>query len=191
MNRQQAGHSALELMVGMVVTALIALAGTSAVSASSKRLALMAAISDLRADLAHVRGLAIAHDRNIAVRFRDDGDGWAWSVYEDGDGDGVRNDDIATGVDRLLRAPHHPLGPIVIGIPAVPIPDPSTGRPLGSRSPVRFNASSLCSFSRNGEATNGSVVLTDGNGAAVVEVQGSTARISVFWWSGGRWISTS
>jgi hypothetical protein len=113
-------------------------------------------------------------------------------VYEDGDGDGVRNDDITTGIDRPLdRARVFQYRPVRIGVPSAPIPDPSTGQPLYLRLPVRFGTSQLCSFSRSGEATNGSVVLTDGQSATIIRISGRSALVNVLRWNGSRWVTGS
>lgn len=188
MTGRQQGLTATEVMIALAIMATITIGGISA-SAASRRIALVSAASDLRSELVRTRSLAVARDRNIAVRFRDDGDGIAWTAYEDGDGDGVRNDDIAAGIDRPVGATRRPAKPIRIGNPSGNIPDPSATGPLGTRSPVRFNSSALCSFSPGGDATNGSVILTDGSGAAILEVQGATADITVRWWNGDRWVS--
>lgn len=190
MNRYlQRGQTLVELTVVTSIMGLLALGGTMAVDNAKRRVALAGATSVLRADFQRVRMLAIAHDRNIAIRFRDEGNGWSWAAYEDGDGDGVRNDDIDKGVDKRVGILNRLQLPARIGVPPGKLPDPFDSQPLSSRPPVRFGASSLCSFSRTGEATNGSVVLTDGKDAVVLQVQGLSARINVHRWRGGKWVS--
>jgi len=46
---------------------------------------------------------------------------------------------------------------------------------------------SAYSFSRNGEVTNGSVVLSDGTHANIVRVHGTSGRIQVLRWNGNVW----
>jgi hypothetical protein len=52
---------------------------------------------------------------------------------------------------------------------------------------MRFNESTLCSFSREGEGTNGSVVLTDGSLASILRVDGASGRVDIYRWDGWRW----
>lgn len=177
----------MELTIITSMLGCITLGGTIAVDHAKRRVALAGATSVLRADFQRIRMLAIAHDRNIAIRFRDEGNGWSWTAYEDFDGDGVRNDDIDKGTDKRIGITKRFQAPVRIGVPDAQILDPFDGKPLASRSPVRFNTSSLCSFSREGEATNGSIVLTDGKDAIILQVQGTSAAINVLRWHNGKW----
>jgi hypothetical protein len=101
----------------------------------------------------------------------------------------VRNDDINKGTDREIIPPRNfQHGPAGIGLPSGKVPDPmAPGQTLGARSPVRFNTSMLCSFTRQGEVTNGSVVVSDGTNATIVRVHGTTGRIQVWRWNGNGW----
>lgn len=187
----QKGQSLAELVVVLAIIGLALGATATTAGSARKRIALAAATSELRAVFMSTRALAVAHDRNVAIRFQPSGSQWSWTIYEDGDRDGVRNDDITRGVDRLIEKPRlFQHAPVRIGVPGAPIPDPTApGKTLGLRLPVRFGTSLLCSFSRNGEATNGSVVLTDGRGATVIRVGGTSARINVLRWNGKAWIT--
>ena len=190
MTGNEKGQTLVELIAVVSIIGCIASAGFVTSMTVQRRIALSAATSELRALFQQVRLTAIAHNRNVAIRFRPAGDLWSWNVYEDGDGDGVRNDDISRGVDFPIgktRIFQHP--PVRIGVPSAPIPDPATGQPLSLRLPVRFGTSMLCSFSRTGEATNGSVVLTDGRNVTIIHVTGSSARIYVSRWNGTKWIA--
>jgi hypothetical protein len=156
--------------------------------------ALRAAVGDVRTVFSMARSLAIAQDRNVALRFRYLEGAWTYALYEDGDGDGVRSADIQTGRDPLVRASRMiAKDEVVVGFPTFPVTDPDTGDPLpADASPVRFGNSALCSFSPTGSATSGSIFLTNRfNDAAVIRVYGPTARIRVlrFDRASGRWRS--
>jgi type II secretory pathway pseudopilin PulG len=190
MEKQQ-GQSLSELVIVLAMMGTIFGVGIPAVQSIQRSVALSSATSELRGTIMYVRTLAIARDRNIAIRFRAEETAWTWTVYEDGDGDGVRNDDINKGKDRQILPPSRFLfRPAGIGLPRGTVPDPmADGKPLGLRSPVRFNASMLCSFTRKGEVTNGSVVLSDGSNATIVRVHGTSGRIQVLRWNGSTWKS--
>lgn len=187
--KRESGQSLAELMVAVGVLGLFAAISFPSMDQARRRMTLLAATSELRATFHYARTLAIARDRNVALKFQETDGRWTWSVYEDGDADGVRNDDIHRGVDRRIAGPRRfEHEPARIGVPRKPLPDPfDAGQTLGMRSPVRFGASGLCSFSRAGEASNGSMVLTNGDTAAVVRVNGVSARITVMRWDGQRW----
>lgn len=190
MTRNEKGQTLIEILFTVSILGSVAVTGLTVMNHARRAYALAAATSELRSLFQRVRMTAVARDRNIAIRFRPaEGDAWSWSIHEDGDGDGVRNDDIARGVDRLIEKPRlFQHAPVRIGVPAGAIPDPTAPKQLLSlRLPVRFGTSLLCSFSRNGEATNGSVVLTDGRGATVIRVGGTSARINVLRWNGRTW----
>lgn len=187
---RQSGQSLVELVAAGTVIGIMLLMTVGALDTARRSTTLLAATSELRSIFQHVRALGIAHDRNVGVKFSPDGDDWTWTVYEDGDGDGVRSDDILRGTDRCIRQPRRfQHRPAHIGIPETEYPDPlAPGRSLSHRLPVRFGRSTLCSFSRRGEATNGSIVLTDGDRAVVLRVDGRSGRIAVYRWRGARWV---
>jgi prepilin-type N-terminal cleavage/methylation domain-containing protein len=186
---QQRGHTLLEVLVVLAILAVFSLVAGYAADMGMRQASLVAGTSDLRSVFHEVRMLAVARDRNLGIKFREAGGTWTWSVYEDRDGDGVRNDDIKKKVDREIRGPRRfDHSPTVIGVPPYDVRDPlKPGALLASREAVRFGTSTLCSFSRQGEATNGSIVLTDGVRARIIRVHGTTGRIDVFRWDGKKW----
>lgn len=189
MHRQR-GQSLTELLISVAILSMITLTAGNVADHARRRVAMAGATSELRGTFMYVRTMAITRDRNVAIRFRDEGQGYSWAVYEDGDGDGVRNDDINKKIDRELIRPRlfqHP--PARIGLPDQSMPDPMNGGVLESRPAVRFNSSMLCSFSRVGEVTNGSVVLTDGTNTVIMRVYDRSGRIAVLRWNGKKWIT--
>jgi prepilin-type N-terminal cleavage/methylation domain-containing protein len=188
--QHQRGQTLIELLFSVAILGSIALIAGNVVEHARRRVAMAGVTSEFRATFMYVRQLAITRDRNVAIRFREEGKGYTWAVYEDGDGDGVRNDDITKKIDRELIAPRlFQHLPARIGLPDQSMPDPMNGGVLESRPAVRFNSSMLCSFSRVGEVTNGSVVLTDGVNTIIMRVYDRSGRIAVLRWNGKQWIT--
>lgn len=191
MKNSQSGQTLIELAIATTVIALIATVTSNVVDRTRSGVSLAAATSELRSIFHEVRMLAIARNCNVGVKFVAHEHDWTWTVYADGDGDGVRNDDIQRGRDRQIqRARRFEHRPAIIGVPPGDVPDPlAPGKKLRDRAPVRFGTSTICSFSRNGEATNGSVVITDERNAVIVQISGGAGRVGVLRWNGKRWTS--
>ena len=125
-----------------------------------------------------------------AIRFerRDDGTVW-YAVYRDGDADGVRSADIASGKDVLISGPFPLSGGapgVSVGInPGIPALPPESGMLSGD--PVRFGPSDILSFSPFGTATPGTFYLAGDASQAAVRVTGGSARIRLMVWRGGTW----
>jgi len=187
------GFSLTELLTVLAIIGIMVGIALPSFAAISTRRALNASTAEFRAIFHLARMKAIAQRRNHAIKFRKSGELWTWSLYQDGDWDGVRNDDITAGIDRLIDGPHELLGAsreVRIGIASPRLPDPDTGAPLGAASPVRFNVGALCSFSMRGTSTAGTLFLTTTRGdAALVRVYGATGKIRsmIFNPSSGRW----
>jgi type IV pilus assembly protein PilA len=180
--RSQNGFSLVEVLAVVFIIGIAAALSVPAFSTLRAKSSLRAAVGDIRVLFSLARSRAVARSRNVAVRFSNQQGIWVYAMYEDGDGDGVRNNDISAGRDPLVRQ-----GAVIasdraaatIGFPTFPITDPDTGKalsPLGS--PIKFNNSALCSFSAVGTATAGSIFLTNRfEDAVVVRVLGTTGRI--------------
>ena len=177
------GQTLVEAMC--VVTLIGAIAGVSvpAVLSLSQRTAVRAAADELRGICRQARARSIARGRNIGIRFTRDGAEWLYATYEDGDGDGVRTDDIKKNVDRLLAGPFRLAQQqrlAKIALPPMTIIDPDGAKLQPTAEPVQFGSSMICSFSPLGTATPGSVYLTNGAGGVwCLRVFGPTARVRV------------
>lgn len=144
--------------------------------------------------LSRARMEAIRSGRQTAVRVEQDASRYRLAVYQDGNGDGVRNAEIAAGTDYPLRESLTWIGgPVRIGIlQDVPVPDPADPSRTLQRTadPVRFNNSNLCSFSPFGESTPGSIYFCDGHKRmSAVRVYNRTAKIRILYFTAGdrRW----
>lgn len=120
-----------------------------------------------------------------AIRFERRATGVWYSVYRDGDHDGVRSDDIAAKRDPLVSGPY-PLAtaPTVRAgfLPGVPEIPPERG--ILSGDPIRFGRSDMLSFSPLGTATPGTFYLEGDGAQAAIRVTGGTARVRLMIWRG-------
>jgi hypothetical protein len=136
--------------------------------------------------------MAIASGAQTAIVFEGEDDEATFGVYRDGNHNGVRRADIATGVDRLVSGPFPVHGntsgvhlAIHPGLPAIP---PAQG-PLAQGNPIRFGNSNILSFSPLGSATPGTFYLAGANGLqGAVRVVAGTSRVRVVIYQGGQWI---
>lgn len=181
---KQRGYTLVEIAVTAGALGLIACVTLPAMSSMLWRATMRGAMTRVHALMVMTQEDAIATQRNRAIKFIRTADGaWSYAIYIDGDGDGVLNADIASGVDPLVDGPEviaDPRAMATIGIPPGGLPDPDGGpRLLPETAPVQFNRSTLCSFSPDGSGTPGSVYLsTLGGDAAVVRCSGEGGRIS-------------
>ena len=186
MRRRKSGFSLLELMVVIAVLSILLLSAPRIVTWSlglQVRLAAWELVSTLR----QARSTAIRLGVNVGVKFRTSDNGSvSFTLYQDGDRDGVRNKDIESGVDPRLGLPrqlHHFGRRVAFGFPAGVRPrDPGDPRRrLGNlRDPIRFNRSDLASFGPLGGSTPGSLYLSDGRfHLVVVRVYGRTGKVKI------------
>jgi hypothetical protein len=137
------------------------------------------------------RSTAMRLNVQTAIRFEHLDDGPSFSVYADGNGNGVRAADIRAGIDRLVSGPIPLSGGapgVRIGInPNVPAVPPETGT-LDGEDPIRFGSSDMLSFSPLGTATPGTFYLAGEGVQAAVRVTGGTARVRMLLNRGRRWV---
>lgn len=179
--RRERGFSLCELLVIVSMVGLIAACCSAAFFTLRRKMAVRATAREVHSILRHVRQEAIARGANVGLKFSQASSGWSFDVYLDGDGDGVRNDDISRGVDRRLRGPES-VG-VQESIAALALPpyafiDPDGSSISPTQAPVQFNRSTICSFSPIGAATPGTVYISDrANVLYAVRVYGTTAKI--------------
>ncbi|HEX8618149.1 MAG TPA: GspH/FimT family pseudopilin [Thermoanaerobaculia bacterium] len=194
MPRHQRGHSLLELLAALAILLLFIAVTLPAFASIGRKRALRAATAELRSTFAETRSRAIARGIHSGLKFTKLAGTWHFASYEDGDGDGVRNDDIASGVDRQVATPRLVLREselVTIGLLPYDIKDPD-GDPLpAAKSPVAFNKTTICSFSPLGEATPGTIYITDRRELWCVRVYGATAKLRALRYDAAkkRWVS--
>jgi len=186
----QRGQTLGEAMCIVALVGMFAAIGVPAFVSMNRRNAVRAAADELRGIFRSARAQAIARARNVGIKFTRDGAEWLYATYNDGDGDGIRSDDIRKNVDRLVAGPvrlaqHQNIARI--SLPPVPIVDPDGDDIQPDDEPVQFNRSTICSFSPIGTSTPGSVYLTDGGGGVwCLRVYGPTARVRLLQYNAQR-----
>lgn len=182
----QKGFQIVDLVVTLAVMSVVLSLGVPPLLRASGDLRLHLATQDLVMVLRLARSYAIRHSANVAVKFRTARDGTVtFTLYRDGDGDGVLTRDIDSGVDPQVKPPRrlaHLGRGFGFGFPPGPPPrDPGSGRPMDRLDdPIRFNQSDLASFDPLGTATPGSLYLTDRQSRlAAVRVTSRTGRVRV------------
>lgn len=183
------GHSMVEAMTVLVLIACTALLAIPRLGEARRVAALRSLAQQLSGLLHRCRAEAVLHHQNTALVF-ERAPHWLCYVALDGDGDGVRRDDLAAGRDRVLSRPLRlEVGGSAPGfLPSQPIPDPSGSGWLGGNldDPVRAGRGDMISFSPVGTATPASVFLTDHRSQMrVVRVFGATGRARSMIWKPG------
>ena len=102
------GFSLVEVIVLLAVLSIFVSAVLPPFFRSTARLRLGLAAREVAGVLRVARLYAVRHNTNVAVRFATGSDGRVtFSLFRDGDRDGVRNRDIDAGTDLRLTAPRH------------------------------------------------------------------------------------
>ena len=180
--RGNAGISLVELLLGLAISATLLTVIVPGVFHLRAAIAVRSAAGQVQSAFYRARSVAITRGALVGVKFRRNGLRHEWALYADGNGNGVRNAEITSGVDRPLGI-FYPWdrNDVMPGIlTTAPVPDPGSPGSYLDRldDPIRFNNSDICSFSPVGESTPGSVYLWDGHDRmGVVRVFGRSAKI--------------
>jgi prepilin-type N-terminal cleavage/methylation domain-containing protein len=188
------GTTLIECLLSVAVIGIVAFIAVPDIDGMCRRRALALAAEEVRQHLAAAQQRASSMGGNCGVVFAPRGESWTYTIYLDGDGDGVMNADVAGGADRRLEGPLPLLSnpnriSVAIG-PGFTDPDTLDPIPEGTR-PVGFGRSFICSFSPNGNGTPGSVYLTDNASlGALVRCSGSGGNLrKLFYRGAGRsWV---
>jgi hypothetical protein len=193
--RSSRGITLTELLTTLALLSVAAGLSASAANALAGMTSLRAASQEIASVFTQARGRAIHRSIQCGVKWvGHDGD-LTLAIHDDGDGDGVRTDDIESGVDPRVYGPlsvRSRWPKVTVGfIPGFTARDPK-GNPAGDLSdPIRFGRSDIASFSPLGDCSPGSVWLGDAKSRqSLVRLTPGTAAITIYEWAAARegWI---
>lgn len=176
------GYSLIELLIVVAIVGILLLFTVPLIAATVARERLHAASLEMALQFRGLRQRAVSESCTYGLRFVPAGSSWSYSLYRDGNGNGIRTADILSGLDPLVEGPDDPairFEGIRVGLPDVPVPQipPSTGSIPSPADPVKFGNSNLVSFAPGGSVSGGTLYLTDGTRVAAVIAYGPTGRI--------------
>lgn len=176
------GITSYELLVALGVGSAILVTVAAGAFQLRAALSVRSAAREVHVAFLRARSEAIVRGRMVGIKFRKNGDRHEWALFRDGNGNGIRSAEIASGVDRPLGLAfpwsRNDVAPGILT--GAPVPDPGAPGRFLSRpeDPIRFNLSDICSFSPVGESTPGSIYLWDGHDRmAVVRIFGRSAKV--------------
>ena len=181
--RRQKGFTLLEVIAVVAIVGILALIAVPSFATYRRHASLRAEADQLRSIFRAARSRAIARNANAGVRFAQRGSQWTFALYDDGDGDGIRSDDIAAGIDRCYAAPTVLMPEFhiaTIALLPVTIRDPDGDLLPPTASAVQFGRAQMCSFSPTGAGTPGTAYITNTDGEIfAIRVLGGSGRVRV------------
>lgn len=189
--RRLRGASLLEALVALAACALLggAVAATGATLQRSRApAAAHRVVSDLR--LRHFDAIARVRSSGLVLSRR--GELWLVAVAEDGDGDGLRTDDLRRGVDPVIEPARWTRDRWGVepgfarGLEALRSPPPDDEPLRDLTDPVQFGQRDIVSCSPRGTMSAGTIYLTEGSRQFAVVACGPTSRLRVWEYDRGR-----
>jgi type II secretory pathway pseudopilin PulG len=176
-----AGYTLLELVFASALVATVSGIAAPQLGAALDDYRTTGAARYLASRLQQTRMEAVVRSAEVAVQFLDTADGVRYTVYVDGNRNGVRTRDILRGVDWPLgsseRLPDQFAGVDFGTRPGLP---PVDSGPAPGGDPIKLGASNLLSFSPNGTSTSGSLYIKGRRDTQyVIRIFGETGKLRV------------
>jgi prepilin-type N-terminal cleavage/methylation domain-containing protein len=167
------GFSLVELLFALALFLVLAGAAVPHVLSGLDASRTAAAARFLASRMALARAQAVARGTAVGIRFAGAAGTVSFASYVDGNGNGIRTGDIASGADRA-RDPPRLLAAAFTGVEFGLVVN---GAILP---PVQFGTAGIASFTPEGTASPGTVYVRGRDGAQfAVRVLGATARTRV------------
>lgn len=185
------GYTLVEMVLVVAIIFTMVAVSVPILQAYAEDAHILGAGRKFKGEFRKARSIATRLGVQTAIRFEEKTDGLYYSLYVDGNYNGVLSAEIGAGADRRISGPLRVdagAPGVRVGInrdvPAIP-PDRGT---LDTADPVRFGRSNMLSFSPLGTATPGTFYLASENAQAAVRVTPGGARVRLMICRGGRWL---
>ena len=181
------GVTLMEVALAVALVAVLIGLSLPALTARGDAVQLLGAARYVASEIARARALAVRRGASVGLRFLAGEGGFRVQAFTDGNGNGVRQADIARGIDEPVDAEFRLRdrfpGVRIARDPAVP---PIGGSSAGAAGPVRFGSGTTLTISPLGTATGGTIYLRGRGGhQAAVRVLGATGRVRVLTFEAG------
>jgi type II secretory pathway pseudopilin PulG len=135
---------------------------------------------------------ALQRSAALGLRFESGGPDYTFATCVDGNGNGVRSAEIASGIDQQLTPPEllgQRFTDVHFGL-AAGMPDLDGGRQAGETDGVRIGSSRILTLGPDGTATSGTLYIRGKRGQYAIRILGATARMRIFQYrtGAGEWI---
>lgn len=176
-----AGLSLVEVLFAVSVAMAAAGVAVPAMLEMNRALRLRGAAGFIAGYLQHARAQALHRSAAVGLRFREHGSDWMVAAFVDGNGNGIRTAEIASGVDAMLdeETAMSARCPAVRIARLADVPDVNG---VSGGAAVRFGASAIATFDADGSASSGSLYLTDGRTQIAVTLTPATGRVRLRRW---------
>ena len=189
MMRDPRGVTLIEVTLAVALVAVLLGLSLPALTARGEAVEVLGAARYLAGEVARARAIAVRRGTAVGLRFLSEDDGFRVQAYADGNGNGVRQTDIARGIDEPVEAPFR----IRESFPGVRVARnaavPSIGRGVAGAADagaVRLGAGGTLTLSPLGTATGGTIYLRGRGGRqAAVRVLAATGRVRVMTYDAG------
>jgi type II secretory pathway pseudopilin PulG len=183
MNRAHAGgYSLLDLLAAMAISVTVGAVAIPQYLTMVDEVRASGAAYHISSRLQRARMEAVLRSAAVGIQFTQTGSGFTYTVYVDGNRNGILTRDIQRGVDRLIalaeRLPDQFAGVEFGAIPGLPAVDPGGTAP--GTDPIRLGSGSIVTFSAMGTSSSGTVYIRSRRGAQfAVRMFGETGKTRI------------
>ena len=174
------GFSALEVLLVTSMVATLAAVSIPVTAGALDELRTSMAARYLEGRIMNARATAVRQSTRIGLRFEAVGTDWRIGEYADGNANGVRATDIASGVDSAI-APAEFLSGLFPGVGFglhSGVPDVDGSRSSGVDG-LRIGSSGILTLGPDGTASSGTLYVRGRRGQYAVRILGITGRTRV------------
>ena len=185
------GFTVIELLLTAALSVTLVAIAIPATKSGVEEIRAAAAARHLASRIALARIDAVRGAATVGLRFVPAGSDYSFSAHIDGNGNGIRTTEIASGIDLSVGAAerlsdsHQDVGfGLMTGLPDL---DGVRGNPDG----VRVGTSRILSLSPDGSSTSGTLYVHGRRAQYAVRVLGATGRVRLYYYDtgAGRWIN--